>query len=239
MAILEARDIHKSFLFKGELSKVLHGINLKLEENEFISIVGASGCGKSTLLELLSGISLPDSGDIFYDSQMVTGKAGILGYMPQDDLLFPWLKTIDNILLPVRVQGKNIHIEREKAARLLPVFGLESYADHLPWQLSGGLRQRAALARTYMTGSKVLLLDEPLANLDAITRSGLQDWLGEVVHNLSLAIILVTHDIDEAIKLSDRIEVMKDGLFVASFQVDNRLDEHTQRILKEHIQNAL
>ncbi|MBP7118266.1 MAG: ATP-binding cassette domain-containing protein [Candidatus Cloacimonetes bacterium] len=239
MAILEARDIHKSFLFKGELSKVLHGINLKLEENEFISIVGASGCGKSTLLELLSGISLPDSGDIFYDSQMVTGKAGILGYMPQDDLLFPWLKTIDNILLPVRVQGKNIHIEREKAARLLPVFGLESYADHLPWQLSGGLRQRAALARTYMTGSKVLLLDEPLANLDAITRSGLQDWLGEVVHNLSLAIILVTHDIDEAIKLSDRIEVMKDGLFVASFQVDNRLDEHSQRILKEHIQNAL
>lgn len=239
MAILEARDIHKSFLFKGELSKVLHGINLKLEENEFISIVGASGCGKSTLLELLSGISLPDSGDIFYDSQMVTGKAGILGYMPQDDLLFPWLKTIDNILLPVRVQGKNIHIEREKAARLLPVFGLESYADHLPWQLSGGLRQRAALARTYMTGSKVLLLDEPLANLDAITRSGLQDWLGRVVHNLSLAIILVTHDIDEAIKLSDRIEVMKDGLFVASFQVDNRLDEHTQRILKEHIQNAL
>ncbi|MDD2596365.1 MAG: ATP-binding cassette domain-containing protein, partial [Candidatus Cloacimonetes bacterium] len=196
-------------------------------------------CGKSTLLELLSGISLPDSGDIFYDSQMVTGKAGILGYMPQDDLLFPWLKTIDNILLPVRVQGKNIHIEREKAARLLPVFGLESYADHLPWQLSGGLRQRAALARTYMTGSKVLLLDEPLANLDAITRSGLQDWLGEVVHNLSLAIILVTHDIDEAIKLSDRIEVMKDGLFVASFQVDNRLDEHSQRILKEHIQNAL
>ncbi|MDX9828607.1 MAG: ATP-binding cassette domain-containing protein, partial [Spirochaetia bacterium] len=123
--------------------------------------------------------------------------------------------------------------------RLLPVFGLESYADHLPWQLSGGLRQRAALARTYMTGSKVLLLDEPLANLDAITRSGLQDWLGEVVHNLSLAIILVTHDIDEAIKLSDRIEVMKDGLFVASFQVDNRLDEHSQRILKEHIQNAL
>lgn len=239
MAILEARDIHKSFLFKGELSKVLHGINLKLEENEFISIVGASGCGKSTLLELLSGISLPDSGDIFYDSQMVTGKAGILGYMPQDDLLFPWLKTIDNILLPVRVQGKNIHIEREKAARLLPVFGLESYADHLPWQLSGGLRQRAALARTYMTGSKVLLLDEPLANLDAITRSGLQDWLGEVVHNLSLAIILVTHDIDEAIKLSDRIEVMKDGLFVASFQVDNRLDEHSQRIQKEHIQNAL
>lgn len=239
MAILEARDIHKSFLFKGELSKVLHGINLKLEENEFISIVGASGCGKSTLLELLSGISLPDSGDIYYDSQMVTGKAGILGYMPQDDLLFPWLKTIDNILLPVRVQGKNIHIEREKAARLLPVFGLESYADHLPWQLSGGLRQRAALARTYMTGSKVLLLDEPLANLDAITRSGLQDWLGEVVHNLSLAIILVTHDIDEAIKLSDRIEVMKDGLFVASFQVDNRLDEHSQRILKEHIQNAL
>lgn len=239
MAILEARNIHKSFFFKGELSKVLHGINLKLEENEFISIVGASGCGKSTLLELLSGISLPDSGDIICEGQLVTGKTGILGYMPQDDLLFPWLKTMDNILLPVRVQGKNIHIEKEKAAKLLPVFGLESYADHLPWQLSGGLRQRAALARTYMIGSKVLLLDEPLANLDAITRSGLQDWLGEVVHNLSLAIILVTHDIDEAIKLSDRIEVMKNGLFVASIKVENRADERYCKVMKEQIQMAL
>lgn len=239
MSLLTARDIHKSFLFKGELSKVLRGINLELKKDDFISIVGSSGCGKSTLLELLSGISLPDSGDILYDDQVITGQTGILGYMPQEDLLFPWLKTIDNILLPIRIQGMDIRVHRQKVLELLPIFGLEAFADYLPWQLSGGLRQRVALARTYMTGSKVLLLDEPLANLDAITRSGLQDWLGQVVHSLQLAIILVTHDIDEAIKLSKRIEVMKDGVFVASLAVPKNMDEHQQRLLKEQIQQML
>ncbi|MDD3096963.1 MAG: ATP-binding cassette domain-containing protein, partial [Candidatus Cloacimonetes bacterium] len=191
MPILQASNIHKSFLFKGELIQVLRGLMLELEEREFVSIVGASGCGKSTLLELLSGISLPDSGDIIYKNQIITGKTGILGYMPQDDLLFPWLKTLDNILLPIRIQGKDLKQFRQKALDSLPVFGLENYADYLPWQLSGGMKQRVALARTYMTGSKVLLLDEPLANLDAITRSTLQDWLGETVKNLGLAVILV------------------------------------------------
>lgn len=235
MSLLTARDIHKSFLFKGELSKVLRGINLELKQDDFISIVGSSGCGKSTLLELLSGISLPDSGDILYDDQVITGKAGILGYMPQEDLLFPWLKTIDNILLPIRVQGKDIRVYRQKVLELLPIFGLEAFADYLPWQLSGGLRQRVALARTYMTGSKVLLLDEPLANLDAITRNTLQDWLADIVRKLGLAVILVTHDIDEAIKLSTRIEVMKDGVFVAASTVPDHIDEHEQKLLKESI----
>jgi len=239
MPLLEARQIHKSFLFKGALSKVLRGVNLALETDEFISIVGASGCGKSTLLELLSGISLPDSGDILYQNEIITGKTGILGYMPQDDLLFPWLKTLDNILLPIRIQGKNIKTYRQKALDLLPVFGLENYAEYLPWQLSGGLRQRVALARTYMTGSRVLLLDEPLANLDAITRSSLQDWLGEIVKNLGLAVILVTHDIDEAIKLSKRIAVMKDGVFLDSFHISQDLDEHEQKVLKQSIQSLI
>lgn len=239
MALLSARQLHKSFLFKGVLSPVLRGINLEIENEDFISIVGASGCGKSTLLELLSGISLPDSGDIYYENELITGKTGILGYMPQDDLLFPWLKAIDNILLPIRIQGKDIRIYRQKAIELLPVFGLSSFADYLPWQLSGGLRQRVALARTYMTGSKVLLLDEPLANLDAITRTALQDWLGEVVRNLKLAVILVTHDIDEAIKLSKRIEVMKAGVFVASFTVNPALNEQQDLKLREQIYSVL
>jgi ABC-type nitrate/sulfonate/bicarbonate transport system ATPase subunit len=237
--LLAARDIHKSFLFKGELSSVLRGIRLELEDDDFISIVGSSGCGKSTLLELLSGISLPDSGDILYDNQVITGQTGILGYMPQEDLLFPWLKAMDNILLPIRIQGKDIRVHRQKVLELLPVFGLESFADYLPWQLSGGLKQRVALARTYMTGSKVLLLDEPLANLDAITRSGLQDWLKEVVRSLGLAVILVTHDIEEAIKVSSRIEVMKDGVFVAARTVNKDMDEHQLRLLKDDIRGML
>lgn len=239
MTILEARDIHKSFLFKKELKAVLRGIKLQLQEEEFISIVGASGCGKSTLLELLTGISLPDSGEILYENHTITGKTGLLGYMPQDDLLFPWLKTTDNILLPIRIQGKDLRANRQKVIELLPVFGLEAFANYLPWQLSGGLKQRVALARTYMTGSKVLLLDEPLANLDAITRAGLQNWLGEIVQNLRLAVILVTHDIDEAIKLSHRIEVMKDGIFIASIEVPKTIDEHEHKLLKERIYQML
>ena len=198
---------------------MLKGVNLSLQEGEFVSIVGASGCGKSTLLELLSGITLPDSGSVQYMGQNITGKTGLLGYMPQEDLLFPWLKAIDNILLPKRIQGANLVQAKKEVRELLPIFGLEAFADYLPWQLSGGLRQRVALARTYMTGSKLLLLDEPLANLDAITRSSLQDWLQEIVSQLGLTVLLVTHDIDEAIKLSHRIEVMKEGVFLDSVDV--------------------
>ncbi len=239
MPLLSAQGIRKSFLFQGKLMPVLKDINFWLEEEDFISIVGASGCGKSTLLELLSGISLPDSGEICYAGSVITGKTGILGYMPQDDLLFPWLKAIDNILLPIRIQGKDIRVYRQKVLELLPVFGLDAFADYLPWQLSGGLRQRVALARTYMTGSKVLLLDEPLANLDAITRASLQDWLGEVVQRLKLSVILVTHDIDEAIKLSNRIEVMNEGVFVASLTVPQGLDEHQHKTLRTRISAML
>lgn len=229
MILLEARGLTKSFLFKGQLCKVLCGIDFKLHKDEFISIVGASGCGKSTLLELLAGISQPDKGEIYYDGELITGKTGILGYMPQEDLLFEWLKSIDNILLPLKVKGKLDKAQRNKAIELLPVFGLEGYKGHLPWQLSGGLKQRVALARTYMTGSKVLLLDEPLANLDAITRNGLQDWLKEIVSKLGLSIILVTHDIEEALKLSQRILIMKEGRFVEELVVNQEIDSEALR----------
>ncbi|MCB5264947.1 MAG: ATP-binding cassette domain-containing protein [Candidatus Cloacimonetes bacterium] len=239
MSILSATGLKKSYLFKGAISTVLNDINLSLEQGEFVSIVGASGCGKTTLLELFAGITLPDSGSIYYQGEEITGRAGYLGYMPQNDLLFPWLKVIDNVLLPCRIKGLDIKAERQKALQLLPVFGLESYAEYLPWQLSGGLRQRVALARTCMTGSKVWLLDEPLANLDALTRSSLQDWIGEVVQRLQLTVLLVTHDIDEAIKLSDRVEVMKAGLFQGGLQIPKATDEAQLKQLKTQISKLL
>lgn len=239
MKILSAAGLKKSYLFKGAISTVLKDINLELEAGEFVSIVGASGCGKTTLLELFAGITLPDSGRILYQGKEITGSAGHLGYMPQNDLLFPWLKVIDNILLPCRIKGLNIKEERQKALGLLPVFGLESYAEYLPWQLSGGLRQRVALARTCMTGSKLWLLDEPLANLDALTRSSLQDWMGEVVQRLHLTVLLVTHDIDEAIKLSDRVEVMKAGLFQGGVKIPKAADEAQLKELKAQISQLL
>ena len=218
---------------------MLGGVDLVLGEKEFISIVGASGCGKTTLLELLAGITQPDSGEVHYKDQLITGKTGILGYMPQSDLLFPWLKALDNILLPCRIKGRDLRLARKEALELLPVFGLENHADHLPWQLSGGLRQRVALARTYMTGSKIWLLDEPLANLDALTRNSLQEWLAEVVPILGLSVILVTHDIDEAIRLSNRVKVMKQGRFVGIVDIPQDKDTTQLLSLKEKIHKLL
>lgn len=218
---------------------MLKGVDFELREGEFVSIVGSSGCGKTTLLELCAGITEPDSGSICYMEQDITGKTGYLGYMPQEDTLFPWLKVMDNILLPARIRSRNIQSESLKAKELLPVFGLESYADYLPWQLSGGLRQRVALARTYMTGSKVWLLDEPLANLDAITRNALQDWIAEIVSKLNLSVLLVTHDIDEALKLSDRVEVMKNGVFQGSLETNRVTDEHVLKEFSQQIHSMI
>jgi ABC-type nitrate/sulfonate/bicarbonate transport system ATPase subunit len=237
--ILTATAIYKSFLFKGLICPVLKDINLELKQGEFVSIVGSSGCGKTTLLELLAGITLPDRGEIQYRGEDITGSTGYLGYMPQQDLLFPWLKVIDNILLPCRIQGINIPQARARAQKLLPVFGLEDYPEYLPWQLSGGLRQRVALARTYMTGSKVWLLDEPLANLDALTRSSLQDWMAEVVQRVELTVLLVTHDIDEAIRLSDRVEVMKEGSFTTMTAIPKKMQENEKAELRNHIRKLL
>lgn len=239
MVILSAKEITKSFLFKKKVITVLKELNLELFAGEFVSIVGASGCGKTTLLELFAGLTLPDSGEIYYQDRSITGKTGFLGYMPQNDLLFPWLKVLDNVLLPAKIKGTKIQEAKKQARELLPIFGLENYEEHLPWQLSGGLKQRVALARTCMTGSRVWLLDEPLANLDAITRHTLQDWLLEVVKTLGLSVILVTHDIDEALYLSNRIELMKNGVFQKSIHITGKEDEAEKTELKEHIRKLL
>jgi len=241
--ILEAKDIRKTFLFKGALVVVLNKLQFSIREGQFVSIVGPSGCGKSTFLELLAGITKPDNGNIYLEGNEITGKTGFLGYMPQDDLLFPWLTTIQNILLPVKVQGKNEKEARKKIIELLPLFGLMNYTDHLPYQLSGGLKQRVALLRTYMSSAEILLLDEPLAKLDALTRSQLQTWLKDIVHLLNLTVILVTHDIDEAIMLSDRIDLMSinPGTFMESIYLDRNapLSAEEQLKLKTKIRSKL
>lgn len=217
--ILSAGQITKSFLLNGKKTTVLAGLDFEIAEREFVSIIGSSGCGKSTLLELFAGITKPDLGDIVFEGKVITGTSGMLGYMPQEDLLFPWLNTLQNVLLPVRIRGGNYAMAKLKALDLLPTFGLDKHAKHLPYQLSGGLKQRAAFLRTYMTGSSLLLLDEPFANLDALTRLQLQDWLLEIKDRLELTIIMVTHDIAEALKLSDRILVMggSPGKFINTY----------------------
>ncbi len=200
---------------------ILKDVEFSLAEGEFVSIVGPSGCGKSTFLELLAGITKPDSGTILYQDKDITGSSGHLGYMPQDDLLFPWLNLTQNILLPVRIRNGDLGAARKKLSGMLPDFGLEEHAKHMPHQLSGGLKQRAAFLRTYMTGATVLLLDEPFASLDAITRKQMQSWLKDVTHRLGITVILVTHDIAEATFLSDVIYQMSlaPGSFIRHYRV--------------------
>ncbi|MDD4310838.1 MAG: ABC transporter ATP-binding protein [Candidatus Cloacimonetes bacterium] len=238
-SLLSAEGIRKSFLFRGSVSTVLDNVNFSIEEGEFVSIIGPSGCGKSTFLELLAGITLPDKGVIRSYGADITGKTGILGYMPQDDLLFPWLNTLQNILLPVKVKGRNTSQATKQIEALLPLFGLQNHIGYHPHQLSGGLKQRVALLRTYMNSTKVLLLDEPLANLDSLTRSQLQTWLKTIVETLKLTVILVTHDIDEAILLSNRIELMSKnpGNFTRSIKVpvQTALEDSLQIELKNII----
>ncbi|HNT52583.1 MAG TPA: ATP-binding cassette domain-containing protein [Candidatus Syntrophosphaera sp.] len=209
MPILQTVGLSKSFLWTGKPRLILDSISFRMEAGTFVCIVGPSGCGKSTWLELLAGITKPDSGQIFYQGREITGSSGFLGYMPQDDLLFPWLNVTENALLPARINNLNLRASRSKIVSLLPVFGLQEHARHLPYQLSGGLRQRAAFLRTVMTETELLLLDEPFASLDAITRLQLQDWLKIITRKLNLSIILVTHDIDEAINLADEIHVFR------------------------------
>ncbi len=238
-AILRARALAKSFLLQGQPQLILHDLNFEMQDQSFVCVVGSSGCGKSTFLELLAGITRPDSGEVFFRGEEITGRSGLLGYMPQDDLLFPWLDLTENVLIPVRIRGGNMKTARERVKKLLPIFGLEEHATHLPYQLSGGLRQRAAFLRTCMMDTELLLLDEPFASLDAITRLQLQDWLGVIAKELKLSIILVTHDIYEAMKLGDEIQVMKSqpGKFVASFILkrDQGLTEAEAADIKQQI----
>lgn len=237
--ILRAEHLYKSFLLAGKPQLILEDVNFTMEEEGFVSVVGSSGCGKTTFLELLAGITKPDKGEIYYQGERITGKTGLLGYMPQDDLLFPWLNVQENVLIPVRVRNGDIKAAKARIQELLPVFGLEGHIKHMPYQLSGGLRQRAAFLRTCMMEAKLLLLDEPFASLDAITRIQLQNWLGYIARELKLSIILVTHDIEEAINLSDTIMVMRKqpGKFIRSFKLDrsNKMNEMEVLKLKKEI----
>jgi len=210
----------------------LDGVSLQVGAGEFVALVGPSGCGKSTLLSLLAGIEPPDSGTITQGPRSLIGNRETVGYMLQDDLLFPWMTILDNVALPLRVTGQPLGQARRQAAEQLAAFGLEAYAAAYPAALSGGMRQRAAFLRTQLTGRPLLALDEPFARLDALTRLQMQQWLLTHWENTRPGILLVTHDIDEAIYLADRIYVMspRPGRIVATLTVPLERPRHmTQR----------
>lgn len=203
---LKVEGLKKSF----QNTDVIDGVSLYLKKNEFVSLLGLSGSGKTTIFNIISGLMMPDEGRVLIDGENFTGRTGRVGYMYQDDLLLPWKKVIDNIGLPLVLKGESVKNARARAMEYLPIFGLEGFEYKYPFQLSGGMRQRASLLRTYMFQSDIMLLDEPFGGLDAITRSKMQSWLLKVFESLKISVLLITHDIEEALLLSDRIYVLSE-----------------------------
>lgn len=194
-----------SFPYEGKM--ILKNLDFQVEEGEFVSILGASGSGKSTILKLLTGVIAPETGTISVDGEKIKGMSRHFAYMPQNDLLFPWKKILDNVCLYGKVHG---HLEEAKkeAMKNMAAFGLAGYEDKYPSALSGGMRQRAAFLRTTLCQADIMLLDEPFGALDVITRGEMQEWLLSVRQTMGKTILLVTHDMDEAIYLSDRILIL-------------------------------
>ncbi|THF54514.1 ABC transporter ATP-binding protein [Ollibium composti] len=201
---LELEDIRKAF----GTTPVLDGISLDVHAGEFVSILGPSGAGKSTLFQMLIGGIRADSGSIRCEGQLLGPEVGRFAFMPQRDALMPWRRILDNVTLGLEVQGMGRKAAREKVLALFPEFGLAGFENHYPAQLSGGMRQRAALLRTVAQERDMLLLDEPFGALDALTRSGMQRWLEAMWRRHRWTALLITHDVREAVFLSDRIYVL-------------------------------
>lgn len=201
---LRAEHITKSY----DGRTIIKDVSLTLREDELVCLLGASGVGKSTLFNVLSGLTVPDCGRVFLSGEEITGQTGRISYMQQKDLLLPHKRIADNIALPLILKGVPRRQARAQVCAGLADFGLEGAQRKFPGQLSGGMRQRAALYRTYLFNSEAVLLDEPFSALDAITKSQLHLWYLEMTSRLHLSSIFITHDIDEAIFLSDRIYIM-------------------------------
>lgn len=221
--LLEVRDVVQEFARPGRAPlRVLDGLSLNVRAGEFTAVIGPSGSGKSTLFDIVAGLDRPVGGEVRVDGRPAAGRSGLVAYMPQQDLLFPWRTIEANAALGLEIQG----LPRKQAlARVRPLFaefGLEGFQHAYPAQLSGGMRQRAALVRTVAMRRPVLLLDEPLGALDSLTRTQMQLWLADVWQRNGWTIVLVTHDIREAVFLADSVHVLspRPARITARFDVD-------------------
>ncbi len=214
---LRVEDLSLSYEGKPVLSGVSYGV----EEGEFVTFLGPSGCGKSTMLNILAGLWKADEGKVFVDDKAVNGVTDHFAYMPQSDLLLPWKTILENVTLYGALHHDRKHAE-EEALKEFPRFGLEGYENAYPAELSGGMRQRAAFLRTALCSADIMLLDEPFGALDVITREDMQDWLLKLRSNLNRTTILVTHDVDEALYLSDRILILSHNPARIAREIDLR-----------------
>lgn len=191
-----------------EQQNVIEDISIELHDNELVCLLGASGGGKTTLFNVISGLYTPDKGKITLNGKDITGQPGHISYMLQKDLLLPYRTIEDNVALPLYIKGDKKKVAREKVSGYFEEFGLEGTQKKYPHQLSGGMRQRAALLRTYMFSRDIALLDEPFSALDTLTKSDMHSWYLDVMDKIHLSTLFITHDIDEAILLSDRIYIL-------------------------------
>ncbi len=204
MEKLKAENITVCF----ENEKVIENVSLSLEEGETVSLLGSSGCGKTTFFNAVTALTPTESGKVILSGEDITGKTGLISYMLQKDLLLEHYTVLDNVSLPLVIKGEKKKEAQKKAEPYFKLFGLEGAEKKYPSELSGGMRQRAAFLRTYLTNNSVIFLDEPFSALDAITKASLHMWYLEIMKELKLTTLFVTHDIDEAILLSDRIYIM-------------------------------
>ncbi len=206
---LELRLITHGFA-SGQAKPVaaLENITTSIGDNRFVSIIGPSGCGKSTLFNIIAGLIKPVAGSVHLEGRDISGMVGFVGYMLQKDLLLPWRTVLDNVILGMELQGARKPAARARAMRYLTRYGLDGFERRYPAALSGGMRQRAALLRTLLYDSEVILLDEPFGALDAQTRAQMQQWLLQIWEDFAKTVVFITHDVDEAVYLSDQIVVM-------------------------------
>jgi NitT/TauT family transport system ATP-binding protein len=210
---VEIREVTRTYAGRRGAITALERVSLRAEPGEVVAVVGPSGCGKTTLLELICRLQAPDAGEV---------RSAPAALMPQRDLLLPWLNVVDNAGLALRVAGRSRAEARRQAEPWLERFGLAGFESARPDQLSGGMRQRVSFLRTLLAGKPVLALDEPFASLDAITRAEMQGWLARMLGDEPRTVVLVTHDVEEAVMLGDRVAVMapRPGHVVSELEVD-------------------
>ncbi len=207
-AVLSIRGVTRDFFSRGRLVEALGGVDLEIPEGEFLTIVGPSGCGKSTLLNLVSGLMPPGEGKILYRGREVRGVNTEIGYITQQDNLYPWRSLRDNVAFPLEIQRVPAEERRRRADAMIAKVGLSEFEDHYPYELSGGMRQRANIIRTLIYDPQLILMDEPFGPLDAQTRVILQDQLLKLWLESRKTVVFITHDLVEAIALADRVAVM-------------------------------
>ncbi|WP_245208971.1 ABC transporter ATP-binding protein [Gottfriedia endophytica] len=207
-SILSVKDLSYTFSNEDPSKQILSRVSIDIKTGEFVSVIGTSGSGKSTLFKLIAGLLEPIEGQIQINGKQCDKRLGKVGYMPQKDLLLPWRTVMDNILLPIELVKENKKQKMVEIREWLTRFGLSEYENAYPHELSGGMRQRVAFLRTLMTGRDLLLLDEPFGALDSMTKRKMHSWLLELWGELQKTVLFITHDLEEAILLSDRIYLL-------------------------------